>query len=724
MAEFEAAGDRRGQAVALQNMGSAYALLGEYPQALSHYERAHEQLSGLGDRAGAATTVQLIGNVYASLGNHERALSTYERALALQEEIGDEAGIATTLGSLGNAYSRLHDYPRALAMTEQALVKFRAVGNKAFEALTLANLGTLRFKLGDHRQALAVLEEALVAQRALKDKHGEALSFLNMGLAHLGLGDRAKARELLDRGVGAATSLRAAPLMVFGLTSLTRLHLAEDDFARALGTARDALGAMETLLGGLGQEQGAMAREQYADLFAMGTVAAAHEKDLGAALTFLESGRAGALLDALDKREALRWKAESLSPELRQLDGEARAKESEARHAYDLAVKNGASLAEKKAASKALDEAMDGVREVAGRIQRELKQQANFFYPRAKTLFDIQDALDAGQVLVLYGLCEGAALALIVDPDAARFVPLGAVDGVVEACAALDCAEPATDPKAALDTLRALLVEPLKLGPKVKQVLVSPEGPLCFLPFGALFEQAVAMTPSGTTHVLLRDDEGAPGKGILALGDPDYGGVSKAAEAIYHRGHVLSALPATKVEAETIGTKALIGAEASEAGLRQVLSTTRRWRAVHLACHGLVDIDNPMLSSLALSRSGEDDGFLTALEILRTRIPADLAVLSACETAKGKIVRGEGIVGLTRAFMFAGSPRVICSLWKVDDEATRALMIRFYELWNPSEGKGLGAAEALAKAQAHIRAQEKWKHPYYWAAWVLWGLPN
>ena len=116
-----------------------------------------------------------------------------------------------------------------------------------------------------------------------------------------------------------------------------------------------------------------------------------------------------------------------------------------------------------------------------------------------------------------------------------------------------------------------------------------------------------------------------------------------------------------------------------------------------------------------------------ALEILRMKIPADLVVMSACETWKGKIYKTEGIVGLTRAFMFAGAPRVICSLWKVDDEVTQALMIKFYELWNPKDGKkGPGAAAALKKAQAFVRDHEngKWKHPYYWAAWVLWGLPD
>jgi CHAT domain-containing protein len=144
---------------------------------------------------------------------------------------------------------------------------------------------------------------------------------------------------------------------------------------------------------------------------------------------------------------------------------------------------------------------------------------------------------------------------------------------------------------------------------------------------------------------------------------------------------------------------------------------------VHFACHGLVRADQPQLSSLALTPDDHNDGFLTVLEVFRMRIPADLVVLSACETAKGRIYKAEGVIGFTRAFMLAGAPRVIVSLWKVDDEATRALMVKFYELWNPTDGsKGLATATALKKAQEYVASHEKWKHPYHWAAWQLWGL--
>jgi CHAT domain-containing protein len=146
---------------------------------------------------------------------------------------------------------------------------------------------------------------------------------------------------------------------------------------------------------------------------------------------------------------------------------------------------------------------------------------------------------------------------------------------------------------------------------------------------------------------------------------------------------------------------------------------------VHFACHGLVDRERPARSSLALTAAGDDDGFLTCLEVFRMAVPADLVVLSACETAQGRVVEGEGLVGFARAFMFAGAPRVLCSLWKVDDEATRVLMTRFYDLWNPKDGTpGVHAAEALRRAQEHVRTESRWRHPYYWAAWVLWGLPE
>jgi CHAT domain-containing protein len=322
-------------------------------------------------------------------------------------------------------------------------------------------------------------------------------------------------------------------------------------------------------------------------------------------------------------------------------------------------------------------------------------------------------------------------------------VLLGPTAALRAACEGLEASERTQDAEPGTARLRDLLLRPLGLeAEKTKRLILSPEGPLSYVPFSALApDTTITVVPSATTYGLYREEATrAPGGAVLAVGDPDYGLARDAlAVATYERGSRLARLPGTGVEAKSVGDVVLLGAQATETGVLEALSGRERWRAVHLACHGLVDPERPTLSSLALSPGAHSDGYLTVLEVLDWKVPADLVVLSACETGTGRIVAGEGIVGLTRAFMFAGAPRVICSLWKVDDEATRALMTKFYELWNPRPGSagvatsgdrraskepGLSTAEALRQAQAFVRSQEKWKHPYYWAAWVLWGLPE
>jgi len=259
--------------------------------------------------------------------------------------------------------------------------------------------------------------------------------------------------------------------------------------------------------------------------------------------------------------------------------------------------------------------------------------------------------------------------------------------------------------------------------------------------------------PSGTTLGLLLREKDKRGAKVLAVGDPDYRTVTRPLALALHRGgepDALAPLPGTRAEVQALGDVTLLGDRATESGVVHALRAQTRWRALHLACHGWVNPERPLLSALALTATGDDDGLLTCLDVFRMRIPADLVVLSACETGRGRLYATEGIVGLTRAFMFAGAPRVVASLWKVDDEATRALMVRFYELWNPREDagsgkKGLSAAAALREAQAHVRTYVReevdveasrkagrtvirrsspWQHPAYWAGWVLWGLPE
>jgi CHAT domain-containing protein len=147
-----------------------------------------------------------------------------------------------------------------------------------------------------------------------------------------------------------------------------------------------------------------------------------------------------------------------------------------------------------------------------------------------------------------------------------------------------------------------------------------------------------------------------------------------------------------------------------------------QYRIVHFATHGLINSRHPELSGIVLSlvdqQGRPQDGFLRLHDVYNLKLDADLVVLSGCRTAVGKDVRGEGLIGLTRGFMYAGAPRVVASLWDVRDEATAELMKRFYEAMLRQR---MPPAAALRAAQLSMTREKRWEAPYYWAGFVLQG---
>jgi CHAT domain-containing protein/Tfp pilus assembly protein PilF len=235
-------------------------------------------------------------------------------------------------------------------------------------------------------------------------------------------------------------------------------------------------------------------------------------------------------------------------------------------------------------------------------------------------------------------------------------------------------------------------------------------------------EVSIGYAPSATLLLQLRGQGAAAATAnVLAVADPDYGSLAPRAGA--EAG--LPPLPETRRELdvlerlrsdETIG---LVGDEATESAFRERLRIDRP-SIVHLATHGLVDREEPALTSVALARDpdGGEDGYLYTLEIMALPLDTELVVLSACDTGRGKLERGEGTIGLTRAFLAAGARRVVSSLWPVADASTGRLMARFYE---EMLRRDRPVAEALNRARAALWSERETAHPYYWAAFVLMG---
>jgi tetratricopeptide (TPR) repeat protein len=780
--KFEALGDARSSAFALANVGLIHKLRGDLAKALEYETRVLAIYEAAGDARMVTTVRTMIGRLHAERGENARALTELERALEDAEKAGSVSEAADALDALAVLHSKLGDTPRALEEVKKAIAMFERTGEKSMLATTTQRLAEILMNGdGDWTEALAPLERA----RALFDEtgsaHGVAWALGSLAEVQMKLGRTDDALVTVARSLDGArkakdvASITAAlrvearirhrrkegALAVAGfakalesaragnqpavvamlLDDLARAELAIGKNADALRHAREAAQTSEGLSQGLGDELGASSRSRWSGSAGTGLEAARRLNDLDAAFYLLERGRAGALLEALGNAKAIR---DAVLPEdLRRAEADASASEKAA--AKRLAAARGGDLhaGPSEVAKTDWDAARNRLREVIERIQRTAKAGADLVHPTPVGRTAAQKDLAAGDVLVMYDVTEDGSLALVLTPTSARLVSLGEPAAIREAAEKAVRAVEGGGDDAPVAALRTLVVNPLRLDATARRVLVSPSGPLSYVPFALLVgDRDLAHVPSATTLSLLRSTP-ARGEGVLALGDPDYlTGWDGQALALLRRGATLTALPATRDEANAVGTVVLLGKDATESGLRLALSKRPRWRAVHLACHGLVDPERPMLSSLALTPDAEDDGFLSAIEVFRTKIPADLAVLSACETGQGKVYEGEGIVGWTRAFMFAGAPRVLVSLWNVDDRATRMLMEKFYALWGD---QGLGAAAALRKAQHFVRDHEEevvdpaasraagrdvttkktpYAAPRYWAGWALWGLPD
>jgi CHAT domain-containing protein len=286
-----------------------------------------------------------------------------------------------------------------------------------------------------------------------------------------------------------------------------------------------------------------------------------------------------------------------------------------------------------------------------------------------------------------------------------------------------------------------------------RNLVIVPDGVLYYLPFESLIstaeggsarflieDYAVAYAPSATVFGNLLAEPGKQARPrsheLLAYGDPAFGsatnvaGTSRLGDVV--RGVYQSAgikfppLPNTRAEVETIGAlypaarrKIYIGPNATEASVKS--EHLPSYKRLHFATHAVLDEQVPARSGvvLSLANTGNEDGILRTNEIFNLELNADLVVLSACQTGLGTLVKGEGMVGLTRAFLYAGSPRVVVSLWEVNDRATADFMKTFHQ--KMKEGQSPGLALRAAKLNMLQSGSAAYRHPYFWTPFVLVG---
>jgi CHAT domain-containing protein len=270
--------------------------------------------------------------------------------------------------------------------------------------------------------------------------------------------------------------------------------------------------------------------------------------------------------------------------------------------------------------------------------------------------------------------------------------------------------------RAELDVLTARiyreLLEPAFAGLTKSVVYIAPHGPLHYLPLSAVSDgrshlvdrYTLLTTPSATALTYLTKKQGSTSATTLVLANPDLGDRRYDLPNAEREG--------AAIQKSRTDTTVFSGAEASETRLREWAPKTG---VLHIAAHASLDVRHPLESAILLAADGTHDGRLTAGEVFGLSLPSSLVVLSACQTGLGAIASGDELIGLTRAFMYAGAPSVIATLWRIEDESTATLMTEFYE-----RIKTESVANALRAAQLAVR--NRYPHPFYWAAFGVYGL--
>ena len=664
-------------------------------------------------------------------GDFERALGHFNDALALSRTLHDRSAEGHTINFIGLLHQILGDPATATDHYQQALAIAKETGDRKLLGFVSYHLGWVNFLRHEHATSLRWYEESLAIRRELGDRQGEALTLLGLSRTHASLSQFDRALPLAQDALALAAALgdrrvEADARDQIG-TVLTGLHRAEEaigQHALALQLRRELGSPWSTMISRSGLA--------YAYYDAGRTREAAAE--MTHIIELLEEGR---------RKLSTRAFRASLQA------GAQRHYERAIRYSMELRDFEGAlAMSERSRARLTLDSVQDLLMRAAER-EPELRAEIEARAGAPLTAEQIRsEVLDGESVLVEYSLGGDKSFAWTVTRDGTKGHELPPRRKIEALAARLHKLVAAGDQRAqqreiekVIDALSAMLIRPLDLPRGVRRLIIVPDGALFYVPFAALelrglplVEQYELTTaPSASTLALLRHaaahrSHEAPAvvfaDPVFRKDDPRVHAVTRAAAEPRLRD--LARLPGTRAEAETIarlakGSRQALGFDASRATL--LAEDLGRYRIVHFATHALVNAQQPERSGIVLSlldRRGKSvDGFLRVADLYDLDVQSELVVLSACSTALGKELRGEGIVGLVSGFMHAGAPRVVASFWDVKDTATLELMKRFYRgLFT----EHLPPAAALRSAQRSMRSEARFRSPYFWAAFSLYGL--
>lgn len=753
---LEEMGDRLSQGAALNNIAYVYQTLGELSIALDYYVQALKVFDEIKFAVGQIVSTGYCGDIYALMSQYDKALPYYERAISASRATENHLMEADVLNSLGSLYFSKGERAKSRKFFEDALAEYRRISQWRGLSSALNNLGFFFEKSGDMARAKANYTEALTYSNSAGDREGSASILYNLARVESSLGALEDARSHIEESLKLNEASRAKissqDLRIAYFASVHQHYEFYIDLLMQLHRAHPAAGF---------------------DVLALQVSEKARARSLLELLT--QSGttlRQTVPPELLQRERSIR---SALNSELFRKLQASSDKNGAKSASTDIAklelqyeeIKYQIRTVSAGYASIALPQTLD-VEEVQRKIldddtailEYSLGEKRSFVWVITSSSVRSYE-LPSSAVLEK----EGRSLieALVVAPSTTRKTPTE------------------TDYSKQAEKISSLLFDQALNNVTAKRLVIIGDGILQNLPYAALTHQEtdanrallinnfeVVRLPSISVLTVLRRqlNNRTPAQlAVAVVADPVFNNadvrvqraISQGRKEAGHNSSLakvptnvvaekslaiaralrgsnlsgeISRLPFSRQEAQSI--LSLASSDQSFAALdfkanrATVLnSDLSKYRIIHFATHGLLNSEHPELSGVLLSmvdeKGGPQDGFLQLNEIYNLNLQAELVVLSACQTGLGKDVKGEGLVGLTRGFMYAGATRVVASLWKVDDAATAQLMSYFYQEMFTNQKK---PAAALRAAQLKMAKYRAWKSPYYWAGFVIQGEWN
>ncbi len=720
------------------NLGNAYFCTENYRKAIEYQEKALGISVEIGDRSGEARSYGDLGNVYADLREHEKAIEYYNKALRIAKDIGDIAVQMKCLSQIGTTKGDKGEFKETIKNNDKALKIAQKIGDRRAEAACCENIGVANGYLGNYKKALEFHEKALSISRNIEDKFGEATCIGNLGDVYFKSGDIHKAISCYEQSLKYAQDIGDRNLESKVCLELYKVCLGFD-INLAYTYCKRSIELTETIYGKLLEEehkigfleQTSRAYEYIVPLCLMLNMPQE-------SFDYVERSKSRAFIEMLSFTE-LRPNVE-LTSKLKNLLNEeenclVKLREIQTSHVNREKV---------PVEPDEVDRILERLSIIYEKIEKYDPEYTFIRRGKPLSMTEIQNVLASQQkevVLVEYFITDNEAYIFIIsskdDELSGEIVPLSKeklqryFDNFEREVIRYSSG---SSPRQTWLELSKYLIEPVS-DHLTEDCIVYfvPYGLLHKIPLHALelngepliAKHAVAYLPSASVLKFCQKKGTGNLQNCACFG----GGTSiidTLRNAFEGAGENIIENEAEEI-ARIFNTTSYIGL-----GKEEVIKSCIDKDIIHFSCHGYFDEYDPLSSGVLLSehmdfgldqRNGWPSGLrlqeenLTAREIYKMRMNAELVTLSACETGLSERNPGDELIGLTRAFLYAGSSSVIASLWSVDAKSTKELMLEFYSLLKDGNDK----ATALQIAQKSIMSKEEYSHPYYWAPFVLVG---